>query len=308
MDLLAHADALFERGDVVGALRQYRSVLETDPGMAGLNGRLAKCFSRLARFDLALSHAEQELKIDPGNLEIRELHRQIKTILQPAFSVADPNSPEAWKTSIPRDFLLTLQAALHRFQYRGVPMLKNPFDLAIYLQLLWKLRPKSIFEIGSHSGGSALWMADLMKSFGAETAIFSVDIVRVLDVTHPFITFFEGDAANLSTVFPKSLLRQSLHPWLVIDDASHQFETSKEIVDFFNPFMEVGDYFVIEDGIISDLFPESYPGATSGPHMAVRYVLEAFPNRYVIDRQYCDLFGYNVTWCTNGFLQTTGSL
>jgi cephalosporin hydroxylase len=41
-----------------------------------------------------------------------------------------------------------------RYTYRGVPMLKNPFDLALYLLLLWRLKPRTVIEIGSKSGGS----------------------------------------------------------------------------------------------------------------------------------------------------------
>lgn len=57
------------------------------------------------------------------------------------------------------------------------------------------------------------------------------------------------------------------------------------------------------DGIISDLYPEGYPNASSGPHVAIRDLLERHADAYVIDRIYCDMFGYNATWCTNVFLK-----
>ena len=37
--------------------------------------------------------------------------------------------------------------------------------MAMYQMLLWELKPKTIIEIGSGTGGSAVWMADLMKSY-----------------------------------------------------------------------------------------------------------------------------------------------
>jgi cephalosporin hydroxylase len=92
-------------------------------------------------------------------------------------------------------------------------------------------------------------------------------------------------------------------PLLVIDDANHEASTCIRIADFIHPLLQSGDYFVVEDGIISDLYPAGYPNASSGPHMAIRHVLERHPDDYVIDRIYCDMFGYNATWCTNGFLK-----
>ncbi len=34
-------------------------------------------------------------------------------------------------------------------RYRGAPVLKNALDLVIYMQLIEKLRPRSVIEIGS---------------------------------------------------------------------------------------------------------------------------------------------------------------
>ena len=69
------------------------------------------------------------------------------------------------------------------------------------------------------------------------------------------------------------------------------------IADFFHPLLRRGDYFVIEDGIISDLSPDFFPTASRG------HVLNRYPDAYMIDRFYSDMFGYKATWCTNGFLR-----
>jgi cephalosporin hydroxylase len=296
-------DALFDSGDTVGALREFLKISKCVPHATGLNGRLAKCFSRLAQFEKAVFHAEQELLVDPSNGEMIELRKQIRTAFDAKVDVPPIHLAEAWKTAIPQRFFSSLQSALHRFSYKGVAMLKNPFDLAIYSLLLWDLKPGAIFEIGSHSGGSALWMADLVTSYGIDTKILSVDVIKVEDVQHSAIEFFEGDANRLADTFRDEMLSLLPSPWLVIDDASHEYETSKSIVDFFHPRLVSGDYFVIEDGIISDFYPEVFPGGTSGPHKAIRYLLETHASVYSIDRRYCDFFGYNATWCTNGFIR-----
>jgi cephalosporin hydroxylase len=102
----------------------------------------------------------------------------------------------------------------------------------------------------------------------------------------------------------RGIVWQSLaRPWLVIDDANHEAQTCVRIAEFLHPLLESGDYYVIEDGIISDLYPDAYPDFSSGPHTAVRHLLSLYPRQYEIDRNYCDMFGYNATWCTNGFLR-----
>ena len=62
-----------------------------------------------------------------------------------------PSVQRPWNTSLPRETPLS-----SRYTYRGVPMLKNPFDLALYLLLLRRLKPRTVIEIGSKSGGSGL--------------------------------------------------------------------------------------------------------------------------------------------------------
>ena len=132
--------------------------------------------------------------------------------------------------------------------------------------------------------------------------IFSVDILKVEDVCHPKVTFLEGDADALGAC--RGIVSQSLAcPWLVIDDANHEAQTCVRIAEFFDPLLESGDYYVIEDGIISDLYPDAYPDFSSGPHTAVRHLLSLYPRQYEIDRNHCHMFGYNATWCTNGFLR-----
>ena len=37
--------------------------------------------------------------------------------------------------------------------------------MVIYQQLLWDLKPKTIFEIGANTGACALWMVDTMKAY-----------------------------------------------------------------------------------------------------------------------------------------------
>ena len=88
---------------------------------------------------------------------------------------------------------------------------------------------------------------------------------------------------------------------LVIEDADHCYETTIKVLKFFHPYLNKGEYIVIEDGIIYDLgIAQKYNG---GPRRALQEFLSEYNHEYEIDSKYCDFFGHNFTWCTNGFLR-----
>ena len=43
----------------------------------------------------------------------------------------------------------TVQAGVFRTRYKGVPFIKSPFDIGIYLQLLSRQRPRTVIEVGA---------------------------------------------------------------------------------------------------------------------------------------------------------------
>ena len=259
------------------------------------------CLAAAGRHDEALEAFRLELASNPGHAEARAYYDDLDRALSRPVIQQIPTHQRSWHTSVPRQTLLGIQQALHNYHYRGVPLLKNPFDFAIYPLLLWQLKPRTIIEIGSKCGGSALWFGDLLGNFGVDGHIYSVDIVRVTKVTHPRVIFLEGSGRSLGESLTAEFLQGLPRPWLVIEDADHAYETSIATLQFFHPLLQNGEYIVVEDGIISDL--SEVPDCNSGPHRALKEFLKQYPDEYEIDGNYCDFFGYNVTWCTNGFLK-----
>jgi len=71
-----------------------------------------------------------------------------------------------WRNAL----LWSCQGGTLTYQYRDIPMLKQAFEVALYMRLIWETKPGTIIEIGSHSGGAAVWMSDLLKTrFGPST-------------------------------------------------------------------------------------------------------------------------------------------
>ena len=54
--------------------------------------------------------------------------------------------------------------------------MKDPLDQTILQQLLWELKPRTVIEFGAYKGGSALWIADMLKLFGCQSRVVSIDI------------------------------------------------------------------------------------------------------------------------------------
>lgn len=215
-----------------------------------------------------------------------------------------PSQARSWRSGIDHATLASIQNALHNYCYKDVSLLKNPFDLGLYPQLLWKLKPRTILEIGSSTGGSSLWMGDLCDAMGINCKIHSMDIVKVTAVKHPRVTFYEGDGRNPGGTWPAKFLAGLPRPWLVIEDADHSYETSSAVLAFFDHLLTPKDVLVIEDGIISDL--SQLPEGMSGPHRALREFLDKRFFEWEIQSKYCDFYGYNFTGCSNGFLRKTG--
>jgi len=199
------------------------------------------------------------------------------------------------------ELLMKIQQGAMAYRYRGVPLQKNPFDLALYLRLLDQTRPRTLIEIGAYQGGSALWFAVQARLLGLDLEVLSIDLNVPATAAGPSVNFLQGDARELGTVLPPSLMNAVTRPLMVVEDSSHLSGTTASVLEFFDPWLRSGEYIVIEDGILSDMrVGDLYDG---GPLRAIEQFLAKRGDRYEIDRGLCDYFGRNVTWNVNGYLR-----
>jgi cephalosporin hydroxylase len=186
----------------------------------------------------------------------------------------------------------------HNTTYRGVKMLKNPFDYLLYQMIINEVKPDLIIEIGTHYGGTSLYMADLLEING-NGIIHTIDITDYVtdDLVNNhlrikrFLNGFENyDLSNTS----------GFNKILVIDDGSHNHNDVIKCMNKFKNVVSVNSYFIIEDGSLNWMGWESiYNG---GPLRSIdEFLIEN--NNYVINRKWCDFFGKNATFNPNGFLQ-----
>ncbi|HEX9983152.1 MAG TPA: CmcI family methyltransferase [Thermoanaerobaculia bacterium] len=200
-------------------------------------------------------------------------------------------------TDIPYELLMKIQQGTMAYRYRGIPTLKNPFDLALYPLLLERLQPGTLIEVGTNAGGSALWFADQRPGM----RVLSIDLEPPAGVAHPSVEFLRGDAHRLGDVLTPELMESLARPLLVIEDSSHLAATTTAVLDFFDRWLRPGEYIVVEDGILTAMRAgDAYGG---GPLRAIHDFLARAGGRYEIDRSLCDYFGHNVTWNVDGYLR-----
>lgn len=213
-------------------------------------------------------------------------------------------SERRWDCSIPGDVLTNVQKGVFLTRYRDRALVKSPFDIMLYIQLIGRIRPMSIIEIGSCDGGSAFWLHDTAKAHDLDVMVVSIDLKppRASDA-HPKVRFIAGDARALGGALTDELLASLPKPWLVTEDSAHDEATCAAVLHFFDLRLEKGDYVVIEDGVVQFLPEEKYRRYDNGPNKAVTAFLTERGDDYDVDATLCDLYGYNATYNPNGWLK-----
>ncbi len=169
--------------------------------------------------------------------------------------------------------------------WKGENLYKTAFDMAIYQMLIWELKPRTIIEIGSGNGASAVWMADLAKAFAIDCEIFSLDI-NSPRMKSEDVNFLVGDCNFVQDVFTDELLVKLPHPWLVVEDAHINVHG---VLSHLHRHISVNDYLIVEDW--EDKSDE-----------IARFIGD-YPESYRVDTYYCDYFGRNVTCSQDSILR-----
>jgi cephalosporin hydroxylase len=193
--------------------------------------------------------------------------------------------------------IFTVENGHNKMTYRGIPIRKCPFDYVIYQMIIFEVKPDLIIEIGTDRGGSALYLADLLDSLG-NGKIHTIDIKDDLEdvvKNHQRIETFHNGWQNYNIHDLKEF-----ETILIIEDSTHYYKDTLDILNLYSKLINVGSYFIIEDGIIDKLgFTKEYHG---GPVKAINEFLKEDEN-FQIERKWCNFFGENATFNVNGYLK-----
>ncbi|KYG74812.1 cephalosporin hydroxylase [Roseivirga ehrenbergii] len=195
--------------------------------------------------------------------------------------------------------LESINVAHHKITYRGVSMLKCPFDMVNYQMIISEVKPDLLIEIGTNKGGSALYFADLLKVMG-KGIVHTIDLKQEqLDTivnNCNNIHFYEGGWQNYEISEA-----QGFEKILIIDDGSHTYNDVKEAFDKLNKLVAKESYYIIEDGILDqlDINKSKFNG---GPVKAIKEILNEYPE-FKMDEKWSNFYGQNATFNIMGYLK-----
>ncbi|MBM3346743.1 MAG: cephalosporin hydroxylase [Betaproteobacteria bacterium] len=166
-------------------------------------------------------------------------------------------------------------------RWMGATVLKTPFDLRTYQELLFGVRPQLIIETGTAHGGSALYFAHLCDILG-EGRVVTIDIDPAFGggqrPRHPRITYLTGSSTD-PAVFARatrsgagSLAGERV---MVVLDSDHSAAHVATELELYALLVSEGSYIVVEDSNISG-HPVPADGAP-GPMEAIVPFLERHP-------------------------------
>jgi cephalosporin hydroxylase len=199
---------------------------------------------------------------------------------------------------------MPLRAVLQRLQdrlmtestYFGIKTLKSPVDFWVYQEIIFSTKPDYVIEIGNYCGGSALALAHICDQIGRGQVIgldITHEYLQPAAKQHPRIVFIEGDAC---AKFDRVAAIVGDTRALVIEDSSHTYENTLNVLRTYAKLIQPGDYFIVEDSICHHGLEV---GPQPGPYEAIADFLAANPD-FAADRS---RESFLITWNPNGYLK-----
>jgi cephalosporin hydroxylase/Tfp pilus assembly protein PilF len=180
---------------------------------------------------------------------------------------------------------LSSQGVHSLIKWKEIPMYKTAFDLVIYSMLLQEIKPDIIIELGSGSGGSAIWLADTASMLGFDTHVYSFDINKP-SIKHDNVTFIEQDLEKINLQNKPTHWEFFNKKKIIIEDAHVNLQ---ELLNLFDTILRKDDYLIIEDSVQKQ-------------DIISHFSIEKEP-KYKLDQFFLDFFGTNVTCCINSIFK-----
>ena len=133
-------------------------------------------------------------------------------------------------------------------RWMGLHVQKCPFDLFIYQEIIFYTCPDLIIECGSASGGSAVFLGDMLNTCGlVNSRVISIDKQAPgPEVTHPLVTFIESDVLDKNLIDNLRDLSKGLKVIVVLDD-DHERDHVLTELRVYGEFVTPGYYMIVED-------------------------------------------------------------
>jgi cephalosporin hydroxylase len=167
----------------------------------------------------------------------------------------------------------------------GYQVLKCPLDVWLYQELLVRTRPDIVVETGTWSGGSALYMAMILDQIG-HGRVITIDLETKPDrPEHPRLSYLTGSSIDPHIVAQVGDAVGKGRALAILDSDHSGAHVYQEMLAY-SPFVQVGDYLLIEDTNVNG--HPVWPDFGAGPMEAIdRFLSEN--DDFVIDQR-CQRF------------------
>ncbi len=164
--------------------------------------------------------------------------------------------------------------------WMGHTVLQYPNDLIVKQELIARVRPSLILELGTAFGGGALFYAHMLDLIGAGS-VLTIDIEAREDrPAHPRIEYFTGSSVAPETVaHATARARASGGPVLVTLDSAHNAAHVSRELALYHGLVTPGSYLIVEDSEINGhpVFTDNPSDQGPGPFEAIQAFLPDHP-------------------------------
>ncbi|XP_028416175.1 uncharacterized protein LOC114539798 [Dendronephthya gigantea] len=218
------------------------------------------------------------------------------------------------RTDVPLQARVNTSLGKHIPTYRGFDICKCPVDYVLYRQLFELVRPKTVIELGTLSGGMAVWISDTLGLLDVEANVYSMDIdpsnrSELVNKLKPEnVTFLQGDSHKIEETFTDEFMKSLPHPWVFSEDAHANLDG---VLEHFHRYMKEGDYMVVEDtgpDLVLQVDSKTDDGGSFTPVgpkqlQCFKRFLQDHEEFYAVDSFLTDMYGYNCSWHWHGFVK-----
>jgi cephalosporin hydroxylase len=229
----------------------------------------------------------------------------------------------SWKIRVAPDRWLTMDEIVYGYDlwleeshnfvqlsWLGVHCQQDPISAFSIQDMIVQVKPDLLIELGTNTGGGALFYSTIMRSYNKDAKIITVDpsevrpwnahgtsCVKCINATtHPYwndgmIRFIRGYATSpdVQEIIQEYVSKASVV--LTIDDAGHTYQGTLDNIEVLQKWTTVGSYMLVQDTKMdrfahaSGLFGGGAAKEHFGPMRAVDKFLERHRN-FIIDRRF----------------------
>jgi cephalosporin hydroxylase len=183
----------------------------------------------------------------------------------------------------------------YNFEWLGRPIIQYPMDVMAVQEIIWKVQPDLIIEVGIAHGGSIIFSASMLEINGKGDVLgIDIDIReynrKEIEEHKMFkrISLLEGSSISNEIIEEVEKIAKDKPKVLVLLDSNHTHEHVLEELKLYSKFVSVDSYIVVFDTFVEDLpdeFSNDRPwGKGNNPKTAVWEFLKN-NNDFEIDKE-----------------------